>query len=129
MKTKLTKVKRLVTDEIPIGYYHVAFEAIWGWSCVDEPHNSCEQAGCIEGEPNHIAEVDSEVTKVTKENYTTLAGIEGMTLETNTGDKYDDTHDLRPRLFKTKAEAEKHRKYTLNRFKNPQPWESFVKYA
>lgn len=40
--------------------------------------------------------------------------------------EYDDTHDLRDRWFPTKEAAQAHADYTLNRFRNPQPWESFV---
>jgi hypothetical protein len=37
-----------------------------------------------------------------------------------------DTHDFRDRWFATKEAAEEHYKHTMERFKNPQPWEAFV---
>lgn len=39
----------------------------------------------------------------------------------------NDTHDLRDRWFATEREARDHAEYTERRFKNPAPWESFVK--
>jgi hypothetical protein len=43
----------------------------------------------------------------------------------------DDTHDLRLRdlrlrWFATREEADEHAKYTMTRWQNPSPWESFV---
>ena len=38
----------------------------------------------------------------------------------------DDTHDFRPRWFKNKADAVDYITYTVNRWNNPEPWESFV---
>lgn len=38
----------------------------------------------------------------------------------------DDTHDLRDRFFETEEEAKAHLEYTLERFANPAPWESFI---
>lgn len=40
---------------------------------------------------------------------------------------YDDTHDLRARLFEERASAEEHVRETLHRFEHPQPWESFIR--
>lgn len=39
----------------------------------------------------------------------------------------DDEHDLRSRFFETEDEARDHLAYTLTRFANPSPWESFIK--
>jgi hypothetical protein len=39
----------------------------------------------------------------------------------------DDTHDLRDRWFATEEEARGHADYTLKRWRNPEPWESFVR--
>lgn len=41
----------------------------------------------------------------------------------------DDTHDLRDRWFATEQEARDHLEYTLDRWRRPEPWESFVKVA
>lgn len=104
-QTVIQPVKRL----IPVGYWLVTFDAIWD---IDE-----------ETGREWIAEVEGDAVKVTADRLDT----DGMSLETNTSDQYDDTHDFRPRLFRTAREAREHLAYTLNRFKNPQPWESFVK--
>lgn len=39
---------------------------------------------------------------------------------------YDDHHDLRTRWFATHEEAQQHCKDTIQRWKHPLPWESFV---
>jgi hypothetical protein len=39
----------------------------------------------------------------------------------------DDTHDFRDRWFATEDAAREHATYTVNRFQNPSPWESFVR--
>lgn len=128
METKFKKIKRTIVDLVPVNYYLVSFEAIWGTHCNPGKHDDCSIHGCDDNEPSHIAEVDGSVNKVTQDNYMQLNAI-GMTIESNTNYRYDDTHDLRSRLFKTKHEAVAHMEYTLSRFKNPQPWESFVKIA
>jgi hypothetical protein len=130
MKTKqgLVEVKRTVIDTVPIGYWLVTFEPIWGQRCNEGQHDDCMTHGCMDNEPDYIAEVDGAINKITRRNYYEL-GANGLTISSNTNDRYDDTHDLRPRLFKTKQEAKAHLEYTLKRFKNPQPWESFVQTA
>jgi hypothetical protein len=40
---------------------------------------------------------------------------------------HDDTHDLRNRIFPTRAAAEEHVRAVLDRWEHPQPWESFVR--
>lgn len=38
-----------------------------------------------------------------------------------------DEHDLRSRFFETEDQARDHLSYTLKRWANPSPWESFVR--
>jgi hypothetical protein len=38
----------------------------------------------------------------------------------------DDTHDFRTRLFDTEQDAREHLEYTLERWKNPEPWCNFI---
>lgn len=118
MQTKMKQIKRTVIDSVPVGYFLVTFEPIWG--CSEEEGYS----GVFE--PDYIAEVDGRIDKITAKNYLELNAI-GMTLETNSNPVNGDTHDLRPMLFKTKAEAQEHLDWTLNRFANPAPWQAFVK--
>ena len=120
--TKTTQV------EVPIGLFLVRFETIWGTPCNEGKHDDCLEHGCLDNEPSYIAEVDGSLTEVTLENWQEL-GVEGLTLNSNPKLWVDDTHDLRDKVFATKEEANKHLEYTLNRFKNPQPWEAFVKTA
>lgn len=82
----------------------------------------------MDNEPDRVSDVDASVTRVTRSNYLKFDVI-GRDLDWNTSDSYDDTHDLRPRLFATKREAEEHVKATIDKFKNPMPWQSFVKVA
>lgn len=41
--------------------------------------------------------------------------------------EYGDTHDLRSRYFETEQEARDHAEFTEQRFRHPQPWESFIR--
>jgi hypothetical protein len=96
------------TYQVPVGYWLVTFFPVW---------NIDEDTGY-----ESIAEVDGNVQQVTEDDI----HLADMSIDTNTSNHYGDTHDLRDRLFSTKSEAEEHMRYTLNRFCNPQPWESFV---
>lgn len=104
--------------------FGVYFDAIWGG----------------EDEPEHIADVDSYVVEIAPERIQIIGGAPSLQV----GDQsyipadlfqelddlwQDDTHDFRPRWFATKAEAEAHASYTEDRFRHPQPWESFVTVA
>ena len=120
------RLKRIQEVEVPIGMYLVRFNPVWGTQCNEGKHDDCLQHGCLDNEPSYIAEVDGELNKVTTKNWQAL-DVVGLTVETNSDFYHDDTHDSRDRIFKTKAEAKAHLEYTLKRFKNPSPWESFVK--
>lgn len=123
--TNLVKIERMVTDLVPINYWLVTFECVWGSDCNEGAHTDCLEHGCMDNEPSKIVEVYADVKRISKVNYHAL-GVSGMTVNTNVDSRYNDTHDLRPRLFKTKKEALEHKKYTLQRWANPQPWEVFV---
>jgi len=125
----MKSIKRTVVDLVPVGMYLVTFEPVWNNHCNPGEHEDCLDHGCFDNGQDYISEVDPSITKVTEKNYLGLDVIgkdENLNVKGLFG---DDTHDLRPRLFKTLKEAKEHEKYTLDRFKNPQPWESFVKLA
>lgn len=117
------KLKKTIEVDIPVGMYLVEFNTIWGSECNEGKHTDCMSHGCWDNEPSYVAEVDYTVTKVTKEN---MLG-EGMDLNSNTADCYDDTHDFRSRVFKNKREATEYAKGIVEKFNNPMPWQSFVK--
>lgn len=93
-----------------------------------------------EDEPERVSDIDTYVVEVSPETVKVVGGAVCVALEGDTGfipcdagqwatdspARYDDTHDLRSRLFDTKVEAEEHIKFTENRFAHPQVWESFV---
>lgn len=54
--------------------------------------------------------------------YVPVENFERIEDETN-----GDTHDLRSRFFESEDDAREHLDYTLKRWANPQPWESFVR--
>jgi len=125
----MKKIKRTVIDLVPVGMYLVTFNAIWNNHCNPGEHEDCLDHGCFDNGRDYISDVDSNIVKVTSKNYLELpenviGKDETMNLK---GLGVDDTHDFRPRLFKTLKQAKEHEKYTVNRFKNPQPWEAFVK--
>lgn len=124
--TNLVAIERTVKDHVPVNYWLVTFELVWGSECNSGIHTDCLTHGCMDNEPTKLVEVYGDVKRISKVNYYTL-GAQGMTLDTNTRDCYDDTHDFRPRLFKTKKEALEHKTYTLNRWYNPSPWEVFIR--
>jgi len=114
----MKKIKRTIeiVDNVPVGLWLASFDILHGF----DDETGREWIDDIEAH---------KPVKVTSKNYLDLnAQVVNMTLETNTDSPYDDTHDFRPRLFKTKQEALDHIEYTVKRWKNPQPWESFVKY-
>jgi hypothetical protein len=126
-KIMLKQVKREIVESVPLGYWIVTFDTIWGQSCNEGQHNDCLEHGCMDNEPSYIAEIESIVTKITKNNYLTLDY--DYAIKTMNSSEYvsGDTHDLRPRLFKTKKEATEYAKHVKTRFDNPSPWEVFVK--
>lgn len=121
------RITKKIQVEVPIGKYAVVFNLVWGAACNPGKHTDCLDHGCLDNEPSYVQDVDGIATKITRKNYPEL-GVEGLSVDSHTGEKYDDTHDFRTRIFNTKKEALEHLEYTLNRFKNPQPWESFIKY-
>lgn len=129
MKTeiKLKTVKRQIIEQVPINYWIVSFDTIWGSQCNSGKHDDCLEHGCMDNEPSYIAEIEPRLERITTKNYITLDY--NYAIKTMNSSEYigDDTHDLRPRLFKTKGEAQKFIDYTVNRFNNPNPWECFVK--
>lgn len=125
----MQKIKRIVIDNVPVGMYLVSFRAIYGIQCNPGEHDDCLNHECIYNEPSFIEDIEPEIIKVLKSNYLILSEDVINKDETLNSDilNSDDTHDLRSRLFKTKKDAENHIKYTVDRFKKPQPWEVFVK--
>lgn len=130
-ETTMQQVTRTIVDNVPVGLYLVTFESIWGSPCNVGEHDDCAEHGCVDNEPSYIAAIESSVTEVTADNYLTLdADVTDQTVELNNDvDPVNDTHDLRPRLFASKKDAERHVTYTVNRFNNPEPWEVFVRGA
>lgn len=130
-ETTMQQVTRTIVDNVPVGLFLVTFESIWGAPCNVGEHDDCLEHGCLNNEPSYVAAIESSVAEVTVDNYLTLdVDVTDQTVELNNDiDPVSDTHDLRPRLFASKEEAEKHVTYTVNRFNNPQPWEVFVKGA
>lgn len=122
-------IQRVITEMVPVNMYLVTFDTIWGQPCNPGEHNDCLEHGCMDNEPSYVAEIDPAVIQVTAANYTKLQeNVVGRDADWNADGVNGDTHDLRPRLFRTRKEANAHVKYTTERFKNPQPWESFIKF-
>ena len=124
---KFTKVKHTVVDLVPVGLYLVEFTAIWGSRCSCEPHTD----DCLDHGTEYVADIEPSITRVTEKNYengTFQTNVINKDETLNDDFKHDDTHDLRPRLFKKKRDALEHTRFTMDRFKNPQPWESFVEF-
>lgn len=124
-------IKRTIFDNVPVGLYLVTFESIWDSKCNEGKHECCFEHGCGDNEPSYIAEIIPTVVKVTAKNYLVLGeDVIGKDDSFNSKELFEgDTHDIRPRLFKTLKEAKAHIKYTVDRFNNPSPWECFVKSA
>lgn len=86
---------------------------------------------------NRIADVVGGIVRIAPDTITIVAGEPCVEAEDNfyipatefrelEDLPYDDTHDLRGRWFASEEEAREHLEYTLRRFRNPLPWESFV---
>lgn len=127
----MLKIKRTVYDNVPVGLYLVSFESVWSSPCNPGKHECCMEHGCMDNEPNRISDVDATVTKVTRSNYLELPeSVCNRETDWNADTSVcGDTHDLRPRLFKLKRDAEAYSQSVVARFRNPQPWECFVKTA
>lgn len=92
-------------------------------------------------EDERIVDVDAGIVRIAPDTITLRGGV--LCVKAEDGDIYfpvenfrelkdlweDDTHDLRDRWFATEQEAQEHLEYSLNRWRHPQPWESFVKVA
>lgn len=123
-------IERKILENVPVGLFLVRFDAVLGTSCNDGNHDDCLEHGCMDNEPSYITEIDYSLNEVTKDNYlrfwqNVVDKDESWNCNPLEG---DDTHDFRPRLFTSKKDAESHIEYTLNRFKNPSPWELFAKF-
>lgn len=127
----MMQVTRTVVDNVPVGLFLVTFETIWGAPCNSGEHDDCGEHGCDDNEPTYIADIEPTIAEITTVNYLTLpVDVTDQTIDLNADvDGTSDSHDLRPRLFATKEEADAHVAYTVERFNNPQPWEIFVKTA
>lgn len=128
MAKRVKKVKRISYDMVPVGLYYVQFNPILSSPCNPGKHDDCVDHGCMDNEPNRISEIDPVIIRVTEKNYDTFS-VDVRDRDVTWNDDYvsGDTHDIRPRLFATLKQAKDHASYTLERWKNPQPWESFVK--
>lgn len=100
---RYTSVTQQVERKIPVGYWLVEF------------------TGDYSGGPYSIKPIISEINE---SDYDTHE----MSIDDNTDKLGDDTHDFRSRLFETKEAAEKHVKYTMDRWEHPEVWESFVRF-
>lgn len=127
----MKQIKRVITDNVPVGLFLVHFETIMGNRCNDGKHEDCLEHGCLDNEDFYIAEIEHSIIQVTENNYLTLpVNVIDKDEKFNSETLWEgDTHDLRPRLFLTEVEAQDHVKTTLNRWNNPAPWEVFVKTA
>jgi hypothetical protein len=126
----LTPIKREVIDLVPVGFYAVNFEPIYGNRCLEGVHEDCEKHGCFDYGQEYVAEIDASIEQITATNYQLL-----MFDVTNKDETFNaeslfegDTHDMRPRLFRSKLDAENHVKETMQRYNKPQPWECFIKF-
>lgn len=118
------KLKKIVEVECPVGMYAVVFDTVWGSRCTEECTAEPLNHPCMDNEPDYIAEVDAKIVKVTLKN---ALGFQGLDIDSNTTESYDDTHDFRTRIFKTRREARGFVMYTMNNWKHPAPWQCFVK--
>jgi hypothetical protein len=126
----LTEIKRQVTDLVPIGAYAVHFEAIYGQRCLEGSHEDCEAHGCFDYGSEYVAEIEPSIMQVTSDNYLELPfEVVNKDESLNAKSLFEgDTHDMRPRIFTLRKEAENHVKATMQRFNKPDPWEVFIKF-
>ena len=94
----------------------------------------------IYDDEERITEVHGGIVRITEHRIEVMGGVPCVQDENGTyrpvenfreleGLGVDDTHDFRDRWFQYKHEAQEHLDDTLRRFKNPQPWESFVTFS
>lgn len=118
-----------VTVTIPRTY---TFETGWGvWISPVWEFN--EQAGEAEG----VADIDAGVVRIDQAAVEIIGGAPSVAIgdrmywpienfEAEVRMANGDQHDLRSRFFETEDEAREHLAYTLAKWANPQPWESFI---
>ena len=126
----LTPITRQVIELVPIGAYAVNFEPIYGQRCLEGSHEDCIEHGCMDYGSEYVAEIEPTVTQVTSDNYKDLPfSVVDKDESLNAQSLFEgDTHDMRPRIFTLRKEAEKHVKDTMQRFNKPNPWEVFIKF-
>lgn len=109
--TTFKKVEKVITFNIPVGCWLVSFMPV---------HYGDNDEG---KDPDGIVEVDAEVRQLTEED----TAYHNRNVDDNACQvQYSDTHDFRERLFTKESDAREHAEWTVSRFKNPQPWESFI---
>lgn len=126
----MKQIKRTVVDLVPVGFYLADFEPIYSTRCNVGEHEDCLEHGCFDNNSEYVSEAIALIVKITAKNYRELSVDVTLPKYLDVTPLWeDDTHDLRPRIFKTRQEADAHVKQTLDRFNNAQPWECFIKVA
>lgn len=99
-------------------------------------------SGGDEDGPEYVSDIDVAVVRITADTVEVIGEVPCVKLDPTSPNnrtwvpvanfkveaarQYDDTHDLRDRWFATEEQAKHHANYTLQRWRNPRPWESFV---
>ena len=117
MKEFQIEVRKVVTLKEGYGTYFIPI-----WSSEDEDRIADVAGGVVRIAPDTVTVIGGEAC-VKAEDDLYIPVTEFRELEDL---PYDDTHDLRNRWFASEEEAREHLEYTLSRFQNPLPWESFV---
>lgn len=126
----MKQIKRTIIDLVPVGFYLTDFELVYNNRCNPGEHEDCLEHGCFDNDSEYVQEVIAHITKITAKNYKELSIDVTLPKYLEVLPLWEgDTHDLRPRIFKTKHEATTHTKNTLDRFNNARPWECFIKVA
>jgi len=117
----------------------VAFMPVWDYS--EAAKNAAAEDGCdlFEYEPDVVSGIEGYILEVSPKTVIDMDGapvvkcgafavsaIPEVNPEEGAKIEYGDTHDFRSRTFDTQEEAERFLDYTVQRFKHPHPWESFV---
>lgn len=118
----------LVPEDVPpaVLFEKLSFKEGWGVSVT------------VIGDEDQITDISVSVVEITALNAVVVGNILCVKNEDNHAipiENFDadvpetpnDTHDLRSRWFATQEEAETYARFTANRWRNPQPWESFVR--
>lgn len=107
-----------------------------GWGVAISPIHAGEDADY----PDAVVDIDVSVVRITEGDVAMIGNVPCVASQDlgywcpveNFRELADltegDTHDLRERWFATREEAEDHARYTKERFDNPSPWESFVRF-